>query len=250
MSIRNFEIIDKLNAPADEAYRVLRTNIQFCALDGSLKTIAVTSTHAGEGKTTTSVNLAISIAKDGKKVLYVDADMRKSIGARDIFQKVASGLSNYLSHMDHFDNIVKKTNFENLYMVSCGIRPPNPAELLGTQRFKEFLQEAGEKFDIVIVDTPPLGSVIDCAIIANHTDGVVLVVRRKTVDYHKILRVKQQLEKANARILGVVLNKIGKSDYKTYYKYYDYHSNKSNKKTKTRTNAKAKTDRYLSTLGK
>jgi capsular exopolysaccharide synthesis family protein len=229
VSIRNFEIVDDLNTPAEEAYRVLRTNIQFSALDTELKTVALTSTFAGEGKTTTSVNIAISIAKDGKKVLYVDADMRKAISARDTSHRVASGLSNYLSHMVEFDDVVKETNLQNLYMVSCGIRPPNPAELLGTQRFREFLKEAAERFDMVIVDTPPLGSVIDCAIIANNTDGVIIVIKRKTVDYHKILRVKQQLEKANARILGVVLNKIDKSDYKTYYKYYDYHNSKKSK---------------------
>jgi protein-tyrosine kinase len=227
MSIRNFKIFDRLNMPAEEAYRVLRTNLQFCALDKDLKTIAVTSTFAGEGKTTTAVNLAISMAKVGKKVLYVDADMRKAISAKDVFEKVAAGLSNFLSRMDDFDSVVNETNIPNLYLVPCGIRPPNPAELLNTQKLKEFLQEASELFDVVILDTPPLGSVIDCAIIANHTDGVILVVKRKTADYNKILRVKQQLEKANARILGVVLNKIGKSDYKSYYKYYDYHNKKA-----------------------
>jgi protein-tyrosine kinase len=227
MSIRNFKLFDQLNTPAEEAYRVLRTNLQFCALDKDLKTIAVTSTFAGEGKTTTAVNLAISMAKVGKKVLYVDGDMRKAISAKDVFEKVAAGLSNYLSRMDDFESVVNETNIPNLYIVPCGIRPPNPAELLNTQRLKEFLQEASELFDVVILDTPPLGSVIDCAIIANHTDGVILVIKRKTADYNKILRVKQQLEKANARILGVVLNKIGKSDYKSYYKYYDYHNKKS-----------------------
>jgi len=229
MSIRNFKIFDQLNTPAEEAYRVLRTNLQFCALDKDLKTIAVTSTFAGEGKTTTSVNLAISMAKVGKKVLYVDADMRKAISAKDVFEKVAAGLSNYLSRMDDFESVVNETNIPNLYIVPCGVRPPNPAELLNTQRFKDFLQEASELFDVVILDTPPLGSVIDCAIIANHTDGVILVVKRKMADYNKILRVKQQLEKADARILGVVLNKIGKSDYKSYYKYYDYHSEKKSR---------------------
>ncbi|MGE5613695.1 MAG: CpsD/CapB family tyrosine-protein kinase [Bacillota bacterium] len=230
MSIRDFNIFDELNTPAEEAYRVLRTNLQFSALDKDLKTIAVTSTYAGEGKTTTAVNLAISMAKVGKKVLYVDADMRKGISAKDIFERVAAGLSNFLSRMDDFDSVVYETNISNLYVVPCGIRPPNPAELLNTRMFEEFLREAGERFDVVILDTPPLGSVIDCAIVANHADGVILVVKRKTADCNKILRVKQQLEKANARILGVVLNKIGKSDYKSYYKYYDYHNKKKLKR--------------------
>lgn len=229
MSIRDFNVLDQLNMPAEEAYRVLRTNMQFCALDKDLKTIAVTSTFAGEGKTTTAVNMAISMAKVGKKVLYVDGDMRKAISSKDVFEKVAAGLSNYLSRMDDFDSVVNETNIPNLYIVPCGVRPPNPAELLNTQRFREFLREAGELFDMVILDTPPLGSVIDCAIIANHTDGVILVIRRKTADYNKILRVKQQLEKADARILGVVLNKIGRSDYKSYYKYYDYHNKRKSR---------------------
>ena len=226
MSIRELDIVDKLNGPADEAYKVLRTNIQFCALEGNIKSISVTSTYAGEGKTTTCINLAISVAKENKKVLYVDADMRKSVYINDHFQRANVGLSNYLSHMADFESIVKKTNIPNLFMVSCGVKPPNPAELLGAQTYREFLREAAELFDFVIIDTPPLGSVIDCAIIASQTDGVLLVVKRRTVDFHKILRVKQQLEKANARILGVVLNKISKSDYKTYYKYYNYHGEK------------------------
>ncbi len=224
MSIRNLDVTDGLNMPADEAYKVLRSNIQFCALGGSLKTIAVTSTHAGEGKTTTSINLAISVAKDDRKVLYVDADMRKSISVKDFTERASPGLSNYLSHMADFDSIVSHTNLPNLYIVSCGTKPPNPAELLGTLSFREFLEEAAVRFDFVIIDTPPLGSVIDCAIIASQTDGVLLVIRRKAVDINKILRVKQQLEKANARILGAVLNRIGKRDYSSYYKYYAYNS--------------------------
>ena len=132
------------------------------------------------------------------------------------------------------DEVVQEVGSDNLHVVAAGQLPPNPAELLGTQVFKEFLAEAAEKFDFVILDTPPLGSVIDCAIIANMTDGVLMVVKRKTVDYHQILRVKQQLEKANSRILGVVLNKIGKEDYKTYYKYYNYHTGSNiDKKVKT-----------------
>lgn len=224
MSIRNLDVTDNLNVPAEEAYGVLRTNIQFCALDNKLKTITVTSCNPGEGKTTTAVNLAISIAKSGTRVLLVDADLRKPMAVKGISPKDNVGLSNYLSGMSPFEHIIKVTNIPNLHTVFCGVRPPNPSELLGTQRLKEFLKESGEKYDMVILDTPPLGSVIDCAIIAALTDGVILVIRRKAVDIQKALRVKLQLEKANARILGVVLNKIIRSDYRNYYSYYDYYS--------------------------
>lgn len=232
MSIRDFEIFNNLNGPAEEAYKVLRTNIQFSALDNALKTIAITSTYAGEGKTTTSVNLAVSIAKGGKKVLFVDADMRKAVTTRTATDTVKGGLSSYLSRMSTFEEVVMGTNIPNMHLVPCGVRPPNPSELLGTQRFKEFIGEAAERFDMVIVDTPPLGSVIDCAIIANSTDGVIIVVKKGDVDYNKILRVVQQLEKVNARILGVVLNKIDKKEYKSYYSYYDYYGEKQPKSNK------------------
>ena len=238
MSIRNLKVTDNLNVPAEEAYRVLRTNIQFCTLDNKLKTIAVTSCNPGEGKTTTAVNLAITIAKYGTRILLVDADLRKPMAIKGISPEDNVGLSNYLTGMASFDQIIRETNIPNLFTVFCGVKPPNPSELLGTQRFKDFMKECGEKYDMVIIDTPPLGSVIDCAVISTLVDGVILVIRRKKVDIDKALHVKMQLEKVNARILGVVLNKIIKSDYKNYYTYYNYSSMSLKKHRLTRAERK------------
>lgn len=234
MNANRLEISDKLNGPVEEAYISLRTNIQFCSFDRKLKSIAVTSTNPGEGKTTTSTNLAMSFAKSGIKVLLVDADLRKPMIGKGMAPKDALGLSNFLSGMISFDEAIHETTIPNFSIVLCGHKPPNPAELLGSDNFKEFIRIAEEKFDIVIFDTPPLGSVIDCAIISALIDGVIIVIETNAIEYQKAQKVKEQLEKANARILGVVLNKMQKSEYQYYYNYYDYYSGTKKTKTKKR----------------
>ena len=214
---------EKYNPTVEEAYKVLRTNIQFCGFDKKIKSIAVTSCNPGEGKTTTSINLAISMAKTGMKVLLVDADMRKPMHVKHLGWGISSGLSNIISRCANMADALNRTNIEGLDYIACGPKPPNPAELIGSPRFKEFIGEACEEYDIVILDTPPLGSVIDCAIVATSVDGVLLVVQSKAAEYCSVQRVKEQLEKVNARILGVVLNKLDKKDYKAYYGYYNYY---------------------------
>jgi len=222
-----------LNEPAEEAFRTLRTNIQFCNTDKILKTICLTSCIPNEGKSVTSLNLAMSMAKAGKRVVHIDADMRKPRQYKDVSVKFNPGLSNYLSCMAELDEIISETNIDNLQLILCGPKPPNPTELLGTSRFGELLGALRERYDYVIVDTPPLGSMIDAAIIAAVTDGTILLIEYNTIDYNKALKVKEQLEKANARILGVVLNKIPKREYDDYY-YYDqnYYYRKSRRSRK------------------
>ena len=232
MAAKVFNVTDKLNTPVEEAYRVLRTNIQFSSFDKKLKTLAITSCYPSEGKTTTSMNLAISMAKTGSKVLLVDADLHKPMILKHLGGSNVAGLSNLISGRATLEEVVNKTTVEGLFFIACGPKPPNPAEMVGSNRFKEFLNTVSEQYDIVIVDTPPLGSVIDCALIAAITDGTLLVVASKAVEYKVVQRVKEQLVKANANIIGVVLNKVVKSDYKNYYNYYNYYgSTKSKEKS-------------------
>lgn len=224
-------IKSKLSDAVEEAIRTLRTNIQFCNTDKAVKTICLTSCIPNEGKSSTSINLAVSMARDGKKVLHIDADMRKPRTYKDVTSKLNVGLSNYLSGMVELEEAISSTNIENLNVMVCGPKPPNPAELLGTERFRQMLADLKDRYDYVIVDTPPLGSMIDAAIIASLTDGTILLIEYNTVDYKKAVMVKEQIEKANARILGVVINKIPRREFKSYYYYdYDYYYGKKLKK--------------------
>lgn len=224
-------IKSKLSDAVEEAIRTLRTNIQFCNTDKAVKTICLTSCIPNEGKSSTSINLAVSMARDGKKVLHIDADMRKPRTYKDVTSKLNVGLSNYLSGMVELEEAISSTNIENLNVMMCGPKPPNPAELLGTERFRQMLADLKDRYDYVIVDTPPLGSMIDAAIIASLTDGTILLIEYNTVDYKKASMVKEQLEKANARILGVVINKIPRREFKSYYYYdYDYYYGKKSKR--------------------
>jgi capsular exopolysaccharide synthesis family protein len=228
MTEKTHVVKDQLNTPVEEAYRVLRTNLQFCGFDKKIRTIAVTSCNPGEGKTTTSINLAISLAKSGMKTLLIDADLRKPMLAKHLGSENKRGLTNLISGVASLEEVINRTNIENFYFISCGAKPPNPAELVGSARFSEFMQTVSEQFDMVIFDTPPLGSVIDCALIARQTDGTLLVIESNAVEYPSARRVKEQLEKVNARILGVVLNKMAKNEYRSYYNYYyNYGNSKS-----------------------
>ena len=216
-----FTLKDNLNRPAEEAYNVLRTNLKFCSVGSQFKTIAVTSCIPGEGKTTTALNLSISLAKSGMKVLFLDADLRKP-------QKLGfennKGLSNLISGDAIFKDIINFTNVDKLHIISCGQIPPNPAEMINSARFRSTIADLAQMYDMVIIDTPPISSVIDGAIIASLTDATILVIKYKSVDYKLVQRAREQLAKANAKIIGVVLNKLQKREYKNYYSYYNYYN--------------------------
>ncbi|HHY23402.1 MAG TPA: CpsD/CapB family tyrosine-protein kinase [Clostridiaceae bacterium] len=211
---------------AEEAYNVLRSNIQFCGFNKRIKSLVITSCVQGEGKTTTAFNLALSMTRIRLKVLLVDADLRKPLITKYLGNNDSPGLSNLISEQIDFKDGIYTTDVEGLSFMPAGDKPPNPAELLNSVNFDEFLLKAEEQYDIVIFDTPPLGSVIDSAIIASKADGTLLVTKPGSVDYKMGVRVKEQLEKANARILGVVLNGVKKRDYRDYCNYNYYTGNK------------------------
>jgi len=207
----------------EEAFKSLRTNIQFCGEDK--KVIAFTSAIPGEGKSSVSLNLAVSLAEAGKKVLFIDADLRKSVltGTVEINEKI-SGLTHFLAKQATLQEIINSTNVPDLYLIMAGPVPPNPAELLGRAIFNEMLEIARKVYDYIIVDTPPLGSVIDSAIIAERCDGAVLVIESGVVSYRFVQNIKKQLDKSNCPILGTVINKAEHSQSGRYGQQYGKYS--------------------------
>lgn len=215
----NIRKMDELDFRSNEAYKTLRTNIQFCGND--VKVIAVTSCTPNEGKTSVTFNLARSLAELGKKVLYIDADLRKSvvIGRYKVDGEIR-GLTHFLAGQEPFHNVVYETNVNKLHMVFAGPVPPNPAELLSNRYFKKLIPTLKDVYDYVIIDTPPLGSVIDSAIIARECDGMAMVIESNKISYKFAQKVLQQLKKADCRMLGVILNKVNMKDKGYYSKYY------------------------------
>lgn len=218
-----FEKLEELDFVSNEAYKTLRTNIQFCGTD--IKVISLTSCMPNEGKSSVSFHLASSFAESGKKVIFVDADLRKSvIVGRYKPDQAVVGLTHYLSGLNTLEDVLYSTNIDNMDVIFTGPVPPNPAELLGSECFSKLIQKLRKEYDYVIIDTPPMGSVIDSAIVAQNCDGVILVIQVNAISYKFAQRVKKQLEKGNCKILGAVLNKVelsGKGYYGKYYgKYY------------------------------
>lgn len=201
-----------------EAFKTLRSNIEFCGED--VKAIAITSCTPNEGKTSIAMEMARAFAQAGKRTALIDADMRKSVlVGRYRTGSVKMGLTHVLAGRTGLEEILCETNVPNLYIAFSGPVPPNPSELLGGDRFEKMMRNLRATFDYVIVDTPPLGSVIDAAVAAKRCDGTVLVVESNAVSYRFVQKVKDQLEMAQCRILGVVLNKVDMST-KGYYGHY------------------------------
>ncbi len=217
----DFEKVQKLDFRSNEAYKRLRTNIIFCG--NSVKTICITSCLPNEGKSNVSFNLAISFAESGKKILFIDADLRRSaiIGRYKPDQPVL-GLTHYLAGQNGLEEIMYETGIINLDIIFTGPVPPNPAELLGGEDFIDLLEMLRKEYDYIIIDTPPLGSVVDSAIVAEHSDGVIFVIEANIISYKYAQKTIKQLESGNCRVLGAVLNKVDLNhmDFKYYGKKY------------------------------
>ncbi|PEZ03478.1 tyrosine protein kinase [Bacillus sp. AFS018417] len=201
-----------------EQYRNIRTNIQFTAVDSDVRSIVVTSSCTGEGKTTTIANLAVVFGQQGKQVLVIDADMRKSKLHEMFHIHNQFGLTNVLSGQASFEQCVHKTEIENVSFLPSGPIPPNPAELLSFRMMGEMLEQAYAAFDIVLIDTPPVLAVTDAQIVANRCDGIILVVRSEVTEKAQIVKTKQLLDNASGKLLGVVLN--DKKQQTDQYGYY------------------------------
>ena len=171
----NINKMSKLDNQVNESYKRLRTNVQLCGSD--IKVIAVTSNIPNEGKSSVAFNLAVSMAESGKKVMFMDCDLRKSVLiGRYKIKNAIKGLTHYLSGLSEYEEVAYETNVPNLHMIFSGPVPPNPAELLGGNKFKMLLSLLKQNYDYIIIDTPPVGSVIDGVIVAQQCDGAVMVI--------------------------------------------------------------------------
>lgn len=235
LKLKQFDIKDFENifvvqndpkSPISEAFRTLRTNIKFSSLDNKpLKTILITSPIPGDGKSSICINLAITIAQDKNKVILVDTDLRKPMIHKLFKQDNKIGLTNILVEDKKIKEVIRKMSDvdPNLYFIPSGPIPPNPSELLGSNKMKEVLQELQNQADIVLFDSPPVIAVTDALVLANQVDGVVLVLNFGEVSRDVAKQTKQLLEKVKAKILGAVLNKIDFEKEGSYYPYYYYY---------------------------
>ena len=209
-------------SPIAEAYRTLRTNIQFSNIDENLKVLCVTSSGPLEGKTTTSCNLAETFAQSGHRVLLIDGDLRKPRVHKVFRLSGSKGITNLLAGQMNLEEVTHLVG-SGLNVIPCGPIPPNPSELLGSKRMKELLDELKKHYDIIIIDAPPVGVVTDSAILSTIVDGTVLVVASGKTEIENGRRAKQLLENVDARILGVVMTMIPVTKNSYYgYQYYSY----------------------------
>ncbi len=209
----------------EEYYNSIRTNIQFSGRD--LKVITLTSAQPGEGKSTTSVNLAISFARAGFRTLLIDADTRNSVMSGTFKSNERyQGLTSFLSGNAELSDVICDTSIDNLMIIPAGQVPPNPTSLIQNDNFKAMIETVRGLYDYVIIDTPPLGLVIDAAILAHHSDASLLVTKAGEDRRRTVTKLKEQLEQSGSVFLGVILNKydIHLDKYGSYGSYGGYGS--------------------------
>lgn len=203
-----------------EAYRTLRTNIRFALQGEGCKKFCITSSSQGEGKSITILNLAITFAETGQKVLLIDADMRRPAVNRLLVEKASPGLSNVLAGLADESDVLRKDVRPNLDIIFSGDVPPNPAELLDSDRMREMLEKLSKRYDYILVDTPPVNVVSDACVVANMLDGVLLLARQGRSRKESLKRAVNNLNLAGVKLLGCVFNGVPQ-EVKTIYSYYD-----------------------------
>jgi capsular exopolysaccharide synthesis family protein len=215
-------------APASEAYRMIRSNIQFMSIDRPVKSIMVTSPTPGEGKSFTVANLGIAMAQAGLKTIIVDTDLRRPVQHQVFTVPNLEGLTDLLrSPEPEINSHLKHTGFENLQVITCGTLPPNPSEVLGSQRMGQLLAGLNEMADVVIYDSPPVVAVADATVLSRRVDGVVLVIEARQTRRDVARQAIVNLQQAGAHMLGGVLNR---ASYKRgSYHYYHYYASKRRK---------------------
>ena len=204
-----------------EQYREIRTNIEYSNVDQNTKTILVTSSDKNEGKTTTVSNLAVSFANLNKKVLLIDCDLRNASIHKMFRLNNIYGLTDILAKDRAVDKCIQETELKNLYVLTAGAIPPNPAEILSSDKMKNLIENLKNVYDYIFIDTPPIGLVTDAGALSSFIDGVVLVVKSESVEKKYLEETKKKLDAVDARILGAILNsyKSEQKDY-NYYSYY------------------------------
>lgn len=220
--LKNLITANDPKAAASEAFRELRTNLQYKSVDKDMKVILLTSPSLGDGKTVTTVNIAITLAQSGKKVLVIDADLRKPKVHHYFGVKNTEGLTNILATDKELKKSVIQTKegIDNLFIIPSGPIPPNPSEILSSEKMKQLVEKLKDEYDIIFIDTPPVGQVTDAAILTNIADGTMVVVASGQTRIEMAKRAKKALAAINANIIGIVMTKIdSRSSYYSYYRY-------------------------------
>lgn len=235
-------VFENPKSPEAEMFRNLRTNIQFMNADSEKKVMIITSTMPGEGKSYVTANLAAAFAQIDKKVLIIDTDMRKGRQYSIFNLRPRPGISNYLSGVvdqnfmdkkDNINNYVQETEIENLFVITSGSVPPNPSELLVSNKMQTIIQDLSEIFDIIIFDAPPTLVVADALILARLVDFSIIVSAQNTTKIEDLNKVKTSIENVGGKVAGVVLNKV-QLTAKSYSNSYYYGEKISNFKPKQR----------------
>ena len=223
-----------------EAFRALRTNLQFLRLETKGKVFLITSAFIQEGKTVNAINLALIMAQAGNKVLLVDADLRKPLVNKYYGLPIGPGLTDYVLGNYNWnevtntisdimlgdfgiDDILITPGMDTLHILTAGTKPPNPSEILTSNRFREFLKEAGKNYNFIFIDAPPVMPVADASDIAALADGVILVYMTGKIGRGVLKRVKSNLENVDAKLTGVILNKVKSDAGPEYYQYHSYY---------------------------
>ncbi|MGB8253153.1 MAG: polysaccharide biosynthesis tyrosine autokinase [Anaerolineaceae bacterium] len=226
IEVKNPISLSDSRSPTAEAYRTLRTNVSYTSVDHPLHTLMITSSETGEGKTTTVANLGVVMAQNGKRVIIVDCDLRHPRVHTYFGLTNRNGLTELLAQKDiKIDGANRATKVNGLSIVSSGSLPPNPAELLGSQKMQSILKTISQSADIILIDTPPTLAVTDAAVLASTMDGVLLIVRPGKTRIRALRQTLDQMNQVNARVLGVILNNVETrfSSYGYHYRYYrDY----------------------------
>ncbi|KOO50437.1 CpsD/CapB family tyrosine-protein kinase [Priestia koreensis] len=224
-NMRNLIAHLKPKSTISEQYRTIRTNIQFSNVDQKLRSIVVTSSVPGEGKSTTIANLATVFAQQDKRVLLIDGDLRKPTAHYTFRLENRMGLTNVLTKQTRLASAIQRSEVKNLDILTSGPIPPNPAELLASQAMANLFTELYEHYELIVFDSPPILPVTDAQILANQCDGAVLVVQSGRSDKEATQKAKELLDAAKGKLLGVVLNRKEQKASSGYYHYYGTDNN-------------------------
>lgn len=233
MSANIFKLYDAMQSDARNSIKTLMSNIQFASLsrETPIRSVVITSSIPNEGKSHISAFLGIAMAGTGKRVLLVDCDLRHASLRREMQLPRSVGYIKYLKGECTLEQAIRHTEVENLDFLDAEARVLNPVEIIGSKRFDTMIRELYEHYDFIIFDTPPLSTFIDAALLSSKVDGTVLVVRSGAVDKRLLQSVQEQLTKANANLIGVVMNFVQKkkASYYYYYRYYRKYYNRGDK---------------------
>lgn len=219
-SREDFIIRPNSNFAIVESYKTIRTNLKFSLNKEGCRKIVITSALPRDGKSMVTVNLAVSLAQTNERVLIIDGDLRKARVHKFFGIKNIPGLTNLLGGFSELSEVIKPTDFKNLFIIPCGVVPPNPAELLASESMKNLISQLEKEFDYILIDSPPVNIVSDALTLTPIVDGVIVVTKQKVNTHPEMQRMINSLEFVGARIIGIILNGVDLRESRNYYKGY------------------------------